>query len=324
MTAVCEVRGLTVATTRRRPLVLVERVDVALAPGEVMGIVGETGAGKTLTMRAILGLLPSGISAEGELAIGGKTTVRLSDLAALHSLLGAQTSMVFQNPVGMLDPMMRVGDQLIEGVVRRRIMTGLEARERADALLSQMGFRDPLAVERLYPHELSGGMAQRVATAMAMMPRPRILILDEPTSALDANVRVEVLRLFRRLAQQEQTAVFLVSHDLGVVSHFCDSMAVMYAGRVVESGSTADILARPAHPYTAALLACSATLLAPNRSALPTIPGAPPRPGEWQLGCVFSPRCPRAAERCRQERPTLEPKGASAAACHYPLMRKAA
>jgi oligopeptide/dipeptide ABC transporter ATP-binding protein len=323
VSAGCEVRGLTVATTRRPPLVLVERVDVALAPGEVMGIVGETGAGKTLTMRAILGLLPGGISAEGELALGGQT-VRLSNLARLHSLLGAQTSMVFQNPVGMLDPMMRVGDQLIEGVVRRRIMTALEARERAGALLSQMGFRDPLVVERLYPHELSGGMAQRVATAMAMMPRPRILILDEPTSALDANVRVEVLRLFRRLAQQERTAVFLVSHDLGVVSHFCDSMAVMYAGRVVESGSTADILTRPAHPYTGALLACSATLLAPNRSALLTISGAPPRPGEWPLGCVFSPRCPRAAERCREERPRLEPKQASAAACHYPLRRPAA
>jgi len=294
---------------------LVEDVSLRLAPATIMGIVGETGAGKTLTMRALLGLLPRGTQASGALSLAGAPPLALEAVTAVRGLLGRQTSVVLQNPLGMFDPLMRIRDQLTEGVVRRRLMTSAQAAQRASQLVREMGFSDPDAVQRLYPHQLSGGMAQRLACAMAMMPRPQLLVLDEPTSALDANVRVEVLKLFRRLAQDEGTAVFLVSHDLGLVGHFCDAIAVMYAGRVLEHGRTAEVLAAPQHPYTVALLSSSATLTARRREPLPGIEGAPPRPGTWPSGCVFEPRCTAAFERCKEVRPALSGDPEHATAC---------
>jgi oligopeptide/dipeptide ABC transporter ATP-binding protein len=324
MSGGCVVRDLRVEATRPAVATLVEGVDLAVAAGEIVGVVGETGAGKTVTMRALLGLGASGTRAAGTLRLADGPPLALSDAVTVRALLGRGTSVVLQNPVAMLDPMMRVGAQLVEGVVRRGLLAPAAARARAAELLAQMGFNDPEHVTDLYPHELSGGMAQRVATAMGMMPRPRLLVLDEPTSALDANVRVEVLRLFRRLAAEEGTAVFLVSHDLGLVSGFCDGVAVMYAGRVVEAGTTAQVLSAPAHPYTSALLSCSATLEAANRTPLATIGGAPPRPSAWPAGCVFAPRCPRVAGLCREQRPPLAEHGGRDAACHYPSVELAA
>jgi oligopeptide/dipeptide ABC transporter ATP-binding protein len=180
-----------------------------------------------------------------------------------------------------------------------------------------MGFDDPATVRRLYPHQLSGGMAQRVATAMGLMPRPRVLVLDEPTSALDANIRVEVMELFRRTVQSEGTGAFLVSHDLGVISHFCDRVAVMYAGRVVECGPTAGVLSRPAHPYTRALRACSVALDAPGRGRLAVVEGAPPVPGRWPSGCPYRARCPLAQAVCAEQRPPLAGGVEHRAACHF-------
>jgi oligopeptide/dipeptide ABC transporter ATP-binding protein len=295
---------------------LVDGVTLKLRAGEIVGIVGETGAGKTLTMRAILGLLPTGVRATGRARVG-ETTVALGDLRALRRWLGRETSVVLQNPVGMLDPLIRVGDQLIEGVVRLRLASKDAAVQRATELLADMGFEDPAIVQRLYPHQLSGGMAQRVATAMGLMPRPRVLVLDEPTSALDANVRVEVMQLFRRIAQNEGTGAFLVSHDLGVISHFCDRIAVMYAGRVVECGPTADVLAHPAHPYTQALLACSVALDAPARQRLAIIRGTPPAPGKWPSGCPYRERCLMAQDVCTEVRPPLDGSASHPAACHF-------
>jgi oligopeptide/dipeptide ABC transporter ATP-binding protein len=315
--AACELTDVRVALRREPHTLLVDGVSLSASRGEIVGVVGETGAGKTLTMRALLGLLPGAVAATGTVALGDERAA-LDDVAAVRAWLGLRTSVVLQNPVGMLDPMLRVGRQLVEGVVRREIMREPEARWRARELLAAMGFEDTARVQRLYPHELSGGMAQRIVTAIGMMPRPEVLVLDEPTSALDANVRVEVLRLFRRIAVEEGTAVFLVSHDLGVVSHFCDAVAVMYAGRIVERGSTAQIVGAPSHPYTTALLESSSTLTAERRRPVATIGGAPPRPGQWPHGCVFAPRCPRRAALCDAERPQLVPRHERPVACHYP------
>jgi oligopeptide/dipeptide ABC transporter ATP-binding protein len=315
-----ELQGVSVsvaAAASGKPSVpLVDGVTLGLGGGELVGIVGETGAGKTLTMRAILGLLPGGVRATGTVRMGDET-VRLEDVAKLRSWLGRSTSVVLQNPLGMLDPLIRVGDQLIEGVVRLRLASKQEAVQRATDLLASMGFDDPVRVQRLYPHQLSGGMAQRVATAMGLMPRPRVLVLDEPTSALDANIRVEVMQLFRETAQSEGTGAFLVSHDLGVISQFCDRIAVMYAGRVVEDGPTAQVLELPAHPYTRALLACSVSLDAPARGRLPVVEGAPPAPGRWPTGCPYRVRCPLAQAVCGELRPPLDGSPDHRAACHF-------
>jgi oligopeptide/dipeptide ABC transporter ATP-binding protein len=216
----------------------------------------------------------------------------------------------------MFDPMARVGAQLVEEALLRRLMSEQEARERALHLLEQLGLREPAATMSAYPHQLSGGMIQRVAIAMALMTRPAVLFVDEPTSALDAHVRHEVLGLIRRLAAEEGTATFLISHDLFSVSRYCDAIVVMYGGRIVETGPTATVLERPQHPYTAALLRCSPTTRGAQRERLPVISGAPPAPGQWPSGCVFHPRCPLRFERCPVERPALRTEGEHAAACH--------
>lgn len=304
-----------VTTTAQDAVTLVDKVSLELGAGEIVGIVGETGAGKTMTMRAILGLLPTGTRATGRIHIDG-AALELQDVRRVRSLLGRSTSVVLQNPIGMLDPLVRVGDQLTEGVVRLGLASKQEAAQRATSLLASMGFPDPAMVQRLYPHQLSGGMAQRVATAMGMMPRPRVLVLDEPTSALDANIRVEVMQLFRRTAEGEGTGAFLVSHDLGVISHFCDRVAVMYAGRIVECGAVADVLSAPAHPYTRALLACSVSLNRPARERLAIIKGAPPAPGKWPSGCPYRPRCPLGESVCAEVRPPLAGRAGHRVACH--------
>jgi oligopeptide/dipeptide ABC transporter ATP-binding protein len=312
------VEELAVGAARQgRPrLPLVEDVELVVRPREVSGIVGETGAGKTLTVKALLGLLPAGTSATGRIVLGESGSWDLSAPQELRRLRGRDLGVVLQNPVGMFDPLVRVRHQLTEGVVRRRVMRKRQALERARELLASMGFGDAEAVLELFPHQLSGGMAQRVAIAMALMPHPRVVVADEPTSALDAHLRVEALELLRHVAREQDAAVLLVSHDLGLVSHFCDSITVMYAGRVVERGATAAVLGRSQHPYTRALLECSPALDAIPHSSLPTIPGAPPPPGAWPPACVFEPRCPLAFARCREERPALRSDGGRAAACH--------
>ncbi|HZV74385.1 MAG TPA: ABC transporter ATP-binding protein [Conexibacter sp.] len=296
---------------------LVDGVSFTLAPGTITGVVGETGAGKTLTMRALLGLLPAGLRAAGSLALAGEGQLDLADGDGLRALLGRETSCVLQNPHSMLDPLQRIAKQLREGVVERRLATRAEADARARELLAAMGFADPDAVLPLYPHQLSGGMAQRVATALGMMPRPRVLVLDEPTSALDAHVRLEVLGLFRELARSSGTAVILISHDLGLVNRFCDELIVMYAGTIVERGETAAVVAAPRHPYTAALLDCSATFDAAPGEPMATVAGAPPPPARRPDGCPYVPRCPLAIARCHVERPRLrDVAGGEQAACH--------
>ena len=313
------VSNLAVATApvNASPVPLIEGVDLAVGRQEVMGIVGETGSGKTLTMKAMLGLLPPGTRGAGRMWIGEDPEG--FDLAvpdSMRPIRGKAIGVVLQNPVGMFDPLMKVKSQLVEGVLAKKLMTREQALSRAQGLLESMGFRDADAILELYPHQLSGGMSQRAAIAMALMPHPQVIIADEPTSALDAHLRLDVLAILRRLAQEQHAAVLLVSHDLGLVSNFCDSIAVMYAGRVVEHGSSSAVLRNPQHPYTEALLTCSPALDAEPRAVLRVIGGAPPPPGNWPPGCVFHPRCPLAFERCRHERPALRSHGERLAACH--------
>ena len=304
------------ADTAAGEIALVDEVGLSLERRQVMGIVGETGAGKTMTVKALLGLLPAGTRATGRMRVGERDPVDLATPGAARRLCGRELSIILQNPMGMFDPLQKLDRQLTEGVVLRGLLNRRQARERAHDLLIAMGFHDAEQVLKLYPHQLSGGMSQRVATAMALMPRPTLIVADEPTTALDAHLRVEVLDLLRRLAAEERSSVLLISHDLGLVSHFSDAIAVMYAGRIVELGPTASVLANPQHPYTAALLECSPALDAVPRELLPVIQGTPPPPGSWPPACVFEPRCPRAFEHCRQERPAMRSHQGRAAACH--------
>ena len=296
--------------------VIVETVTLDVEAGKVTGIVGESGAGKTLTVRSLVGLLPPGVRATGTMTIGGRT-IALSDPRQLAPVRGSGIGIVLQDPIAMFDPMLRLGTQLVEGVVRRGLMTHAEAVDRAQSLLRVLGFAKPDRELRLYPHQLSGGMGQRLAIAMVLMPRPTVVIADEPTSALDANLRVEALRLLRDIGAEQGAAIVVVSHDLGLMSNFCDYLAVMYAGRVVEQGPAREVLTDPQHPYTRALGDCSPSLNAPSRERVATIPGAAPAPGEWPAGCTFAPRGPLVAAICRDERPALLPHGDRFAACHF-------
>ena len=317
MTAALAVEGLSVRLdidgVRRS---LVEDVTFSVPRGSVMGIVGETGAGKTMTVRSLLGLLPPGIASTGELQLDGAGAISLSDQAALRRVRGSGIGIVLQNPVGMFDPLIRMGSQLIEGVVRRKLMSRTDALDRGQRLLSHLGFPDPEAALHLYPHQVSGGMGQRLAIAMVLMPRPRVIVADEPTSALDANLRVDALRLLQTLGREEDAAIVLVSHDLGLVSSFCASLAVMYAGRIVEQGPTGSVLGYAEHPYTRALAACSTSLDVAPRVPLAVIPGTAPAPADRPAGCAFAPRCPLAFDRCVAERPELRAVGDRLAACH--------
>jgi oligopeptide/dipeptide ABC transporter ATP-binding protein len=317
MSAVAELQDLRVWRRAGDDAVaLVDGISLRVGAGEILGVVGETGAGKTLTIRALLGVLPRNLRAEGRARVV-ETTFDLGQLdrMARPAALARDAAMVFQNPATMLDPLVRVEAQLVEAVLRHRLLDARAAGARAVELLVALGFEDPEAVLRLYPHQLSGGMAQRAAIAMALMTRPRLLIVDEPTSALDANLRVEVLTLLERATRDAGIAVVLVSHDLPLIARFSSRVVVMYAGRIVESGDTRKVLEEPSHPYTEALLATASTVHSANRAPLAAIPGVPPAPGEWPPGCVFAGRCRYTFDRCLQERPTLRGDADQRAAC---------
>jgi ABC-type glutathione transport system ATPase component len=267
---VAEVGALSVLARRDPGRPLVDAISLQVRAGAVVGLVGETGAGKTLTTRAMTGLLPAGLTATGSIAIGGREPVDARRQRELRAVLGGDVGIVLQHPGGMFDPLFRLGDQLVEGVVATRRMPRSAARERALALLARMRFDDPAGVTRLFPHQLSGGMLQRAGIAMTLMPGPRLIVADEPTSALDAHVRLDVLELLTATAVEDGAGVLLISHDLGLVSRSCDAVHVLHRGRVVESGRTTDVLASPTHPYTRALLACAPTVASPPRERLPT------------------------------------------------------
>ena len=294
------IRDLTVTLEGTSSTTVVEGVDLDVAEGETVGIVGESGSGKTMTLKAIIGLLPpGGAITAGGIYYAGTDLAQLPE-RALQRVRGREIAFISQEPASSLDPAFRVGPQLREYVRQHLGLSRREARTRSLELLAHVQLADPAAVARLYPHELSGGMAQRVAIARALAGEPRILIADEPTSALDVTVQAEVLELLEVLKSEHHMAVLLVTHDWGVVATACDRVAVMYAGQIVERSAIGEVLTEPLHPYTRALLTAD-----PHggvvRGSLEPIPGSMPQPGAWSNGCRFESRCTYATASCRRE-----------------------
>jgi peptide/nickel transport system ATP-binding protein len=315
-----EVRDLCVEfPTRHGPLRALDGVSFDIAPGEILGVVGESGAGKSLTGAAVIGLLePPGRVCRGQVLLEGS---RIDDLPreAMRRLQGRRIGAIFQDPLTSLDPLYTVGHQLVETLRAHFALGTSQAREQAVELLRQTGIPAPEARLAQYPHEFSGGMRQRVVIALALAAKPALVIADEPTTALDVAVQAQILQLLRGVTQARGAAVMLITHDMGVVAETCDRVAVMYAGRVVEIGPVDEVLQRPAHPYTVGLMA-SVPSLHDARDRLAQIPGALPRLGEIPAGCAFHPRCPKASPRCREERPELALVRRTRAACWWPMV----
>jgi peptide/nickel transport system ATP-binding protein len=310
-----EVRHLRVEfPTRRGTLLALDDISFSIAPGEILGVVGESGAGKSLTGAAIIGLLePPGRIAGGEILLDGQ---RIDNLPPdrMRALRGRHIGAIFQDPLTSLNPLYTVGRQLVETIRTHLPLDARQARERAIALLQETGI--PAAAERIehYPHQFSGGMRQRVVIALALAAQPRLIVADEPTTALDVSIQAQIIALLRRLARQHGTAVMLVTHDMGVIAETCDRVAVLYAGRVAEIGPVADVIHRPRHPYTVGLMG-SIPSMQSERERLLQIDGAMPRLNAIPSGCAFHPRCTQTIARCRAERPDLIDAGATRAAC---------
>ncbi len=317
MSTLLSVRNLAVrAQMHGRDFHLVEDVTFSLAKGEILGLVGESGSGKSVTCRALMRLLPgANLSiAAGEIVFDGRDFARLSD-AEIREERGTSVGMIFQNPASHLDPVMSIGDQVAESIVLHRGVSKTEAWSQAIDLLRQVGIPDPERRARAYAHEFSGGMKQRAMIAAALACDPQLLIADEPTTALDVTVQAQILRLLMDLRDKRGLSIILVTHDLGVVAQVCDSIAVMYGGRIVERGPKRDVLKAPLHPYTARLIACQPAHGA-GSDLLPSIPGQPPSAGHMPDGCRFHPRCDLAQASCREAVPFLKERVAGhLAAC---------
>jgi oligopeptide/dipeptide ABC transporter ATP-binding protein len=275
---------------------VVRDVSFEIPPGQALGLVGESGSGKTLTCRAVLGLLPAGAEVSGRIELGDLSLRRLSR-RQMQELRGSRVSMIFQDPMTALNPVLRVGDAIAQVIQSHQRADRREARRRAIEMMGRVGIRDAGRRWRSYPHEFSGGMRQRILIAMALASRPSLLLADEPTTALDVIVQAGILRLIDRLRREESMSLLLVSHDISIVAGMCDRVGVMYAGELVEEGPTSEVLFRPRHPYTRALIESlpEAAISGP----LPSIPGAPPEPGQLPEGCAFAARCPLATGECR-------------------------
>jgi oligopeptide/dipeptide ABC transporter ATP-binding protein len=295
-------------------LTVVDEISYAVEPATVFGIAGESGSGKTMSTLALLGLLPRGAHVGGRAQFGGVNLVGLGP-RALRAVRGRQIAMVFQDPMTALHPMMSVGRQLTEHVRRHLGLSKHEALRRAKGLLEDVRIPDPEGALTSFPHQFSGGMRQRIAIAAALACEPRLLIADEPTTALDVTVQAGILRLLDDLRRERDLSVILITHDLGVMSSIADRVAVMYAGRLVEAGARDEVLKRPRHPYTAALLRALPQPKTSKTTPLVTIPGAPPSAEAVPAGCSFHPRCGYAIESCARELPPLVRDGDRIFAC---------
>jgi oligopeptide/dipeptide ABC transporter ATP-binding protein len=293
---------------------VVDDIGFSVAQGEVMAIVGESGCGKSITAQAIMRLLPSAIRRVGGTIHLGDDDITTIPERAMRAIRGRQMSMIFQEPQAALDPLATIGSQIAEAV--RQPLS--RARPTVRKMLEDVGISDPDRRIDQRPFELSGGMCQRVLIASALIARPKILIADEPTTALDVTIQAQVLDLLRHLAIERQMAIVLITHDMGVVADIADRLAVMYAGRIAETGATETIFASPRHPYTALLLASIPRLADNRKSQLATIEGRVPTPVEYGPGCRFANRCPRTDARCISETPKLRYIGpAHLTACHH-------
>jgi oligopeptide/dipeptide ABC transporter ATP-binding protein len=307
-TALLAVEDLRVEFAARRPVRAVRGLSYVIGPGESLGLVGESGSGKSVSALSILRLLPERVAriTAGRAVFQGRDLLSLSR-ADIEDIRGDRVAMVFQDPLIYLNPVLTVGEQVAESLERHRGLTRREGLDRAEALLRQVGI--PNARQRLadYPHQFSGGMRQRAMIAMALACDPSLLIADEPTTALDVTIQAQILDLLQSLRDEKRMALLLITHDLGVVAGITDRIAVMYAGRIVETGPTEAILAAPRHPYTAGLLRSLPRLDRPRQAALTPIEGSPPDLASDLVGCPFRPRCGRALDRCATEYPPLEP-----------------
>ena len=313
-----EVTQLTTALGSQGPEIL-SGVDLTLRSGEVLGVVGESGSGKSMLALSIMGLLPHPIAVRaGRVRLEGRDLLPLP-AREMRALRGKDIAMIFQEPMTSLNPVMRVGQQIGEVLRWHLQMRGQAARDEGIALLRRVEMPDPQRQIDAYPHELSGGMRQRVMIAMALAGHPRLLVADEPTTALDVTIQAQILDLVRKIQRDDGMSVLLITHDLGVIAEMCDRVAVMYAGRVVEIGSVLDIFDRPAHPYTRGLLASRPSIAAGNQW-LSTIEGSVPALGQTGPGCAFAPRCGLARDACRAAVPALRGVGdAHRAACIVPF-----
>jgi peptide/nickel transport system ATP-binding protein/oligopeptide transport system ATP-binding protein len=306
---ILSVRDLRVSFRTEDELVRAVRgVDFDLGAGEILGLVGESGCGKSTVAMALTALNRShNGTLAGAVRFGGRNLLELSE-PELRLLRGAQIAMIFQDPMTSLTPVHRVGSLIAEVLRAHESISRAAARDRAVQLLEEVGIPDPAQRVQDFPHQFSGGMRQRVMIAMALACRPAVLIADECTTALDVTIQAQILRLIRRLRAEHQTAVILITHDLGVVAQVADRVAVMYAGRLVEQAQASDLFAAPRHPYTRALLASVARVDRPRVARLQAIAGQPPSMAIDDAGCAFAPRCPASVEACSRL-PALEQRG---------------
>ncbi len=307
----------------REEVAAVDDVSLEIAPGEILGIVGESGSGKSVLALSIMGLLPSppGRIAAGSIRFEGQELVGLPQ-RQLRRLRGGGMSMVFQEPMSSLNPVFTIGDQIVEAIRVHRPIGRSAARRQAIEMLARVGIPSPDLRMGNYPHELSGGMRQRVMIAMALVSSPRLLIADEPTTALDVTIQAQILDLLLELRNDTGAAILLITHNMGVIAEVADRVMVMYAGRVAEQGVAVDLFDAPAHPYTIGLMNSTPSLTR-DEPRLQAIPGTLPRLGEAPDGCRFAPRCLQAIDACRASRPELAPRPEPEhlAACIRPGLR---
>jgi peptide/nickel transport system ATP-binding protein len=300
--------------TRRGTLTALDGISFSIAPGEVLGVVGESGAGKSITGLSVIGLLePPGRIASGEVRLEGRRIDNLPQ-EELRKLRGRRIGVIFQDPLTSLNPLYTIGRQLEETILTHLPMSKKEARARALSLLREVGLPAPESRYSNYPHQFSGGMRQRVVIALALAAEPKLLIADEPTTALDVSIQAQIIALLKRVGRDHGAAVMLITHDMGVIAETAHRVAVMYAGRIVEVGTVRDVIHSPKHPYTVGLMG-SIPKIGLRKGKLIQIDGAMPRLNAIPPGCAFNPRCPRRFDRCVVERPNLTPAGASRAAC---------
>ena len=310
-----EVKNLVVEFPGRRgTLRALDDISFSIAPGEILGVVGESGAGKSLTGAAIIGLLePPGRVASGQIVLEGQRIDNLGHEQMRH-IRGRHIGAIFQDPLTSLNPLYTVGRQLTETILTHLPVTPAEARERAIQLLRDTGI--PAAEQRIdhYPHQFSGGMRQRVVIALALAAEPKLIVADEPTTALDVSIQAQIIQLLKNICKSRGAAVMLITHDMGVIAETCDRVAVLYAGRIAEIGPVHEVINHPAHPYTVGLMA-SIPDMEQDRERLNQIDGAMPRLNAIPKGCAYNPRCPKTFDRCMTDRPDLMDAGATRAAC---------
>ncbi len=317
MSALLEIQNLRVTfNTRHGPVTALDSVSLQVNAGETLGVVGESGCGKSITALSVMGLIPSppGRIAGGAIRLAGEDLTRVSE-ARMRALRGAEMAMIFQEPMTSLNPVFTVGDQIAEAIMLHQKVGHAQAFRDAVALLDRVGIPSPERRARDYPHQLSGGMRQRVMIAMAVSCRPKVLIADEPTTALDVTVQAQIFDLLNEIQRDFGAAIILITHDMGAISEMADRVAVMYAGRVIEQASADDVLDHPQHPYTRGLISCIPAL-GKGDTELREIPGVVPPLHMLGAGCAFAERCAHRFDRCDTEKPSLVDHGHHPAACH--------